>query len=220
MAILAGSRDRFFRALVPYFMRAASALAAKRPGITFHVITAEFLSPGVVAEMQADVSHRWPTLRVVWDTADPWTALARADLALTIPGTNTVELAILGVPFAVIVPVEMLDRVPTEGLLEYIGRIPGLGRLIKRVAVRWYFSRPRLVALPNLRAGRAIVPEWIGRWTPSELANRVGELLDDAPRRAAMRVDLRQVYPATGGAAAAIAREALALARTRKVEHL
>ena len=94
-----------------------------------------------------------------------------------------------------------------------------MGRLIKREAVRRYFARPRLVALPNLRAGRAVVPEWIGRWTPAELAKRVGELLNDAPRKAAMQAALRQVYPASGGAAAAtIAEQALALARTRMVE--
>ena len=218
VAILAGSRDRYFRTLVPYFMHAAHAIATRRPHITFHVITAEFLSPEVITAMQEQVRQRWPTLRVVGVREDPWGALARADLTLTIPGTNTVELAILGAPFAVIVPVEVLDRVPTEGLLEYVGRLPGLGRLIKREAARRYFARPRLLALPNLRAGRAIVPEWIGRWTPGELANRVGELLDDAPRRAAMQAALRQVYPASGGAAAAIAEQALALARTRGVE--
>jgi lipid-A-disaccharide synthase len=218
LAILAGSRDRYFRTLMPYFMRAASAIATRRPHITFHVITAEFLSPEVITAMQEAVREQWPTLRVVWVREDPWEALAHADLTLTIPGTNTVELAILGVPFAVIVPIDLLDQVPTEGLLEYVGRLPGLGRLIKREAVRRFFARPRLVALPNLRAGHAIVPEWIGRWTPSELANRVGELLDDAPRRAAMQTALRQVYPASGGAAAAIAKQALALARTRRVK--
>jgi lipid-A-disaccharide synthase len=220
VAILAGSRDRYFRTLVPYFMRAASAIATRRPNVTFHLITAEFLSPDVITAMQEEVRQQWPTLRIVWVREDPWEALARADLTLTIPGTNTVELAILGVPFAVIVPIELLDRVPAEGLLEYVGRLPGLGRLIKREAARRFFARPRLLALPNLRAGHAIVPEWIGRWTPSELANRVGELLDDAPRRAAMQRALREVYPATGGAAAAIASEALALARTRKVERV
>jgi lipid-A-disaccharide synthase len=201
-------------------MNVASALAAMRPRVTFQVIAAEFLSPEVITAMQEDVRRRWPTLRVTWVREDPWGALARSDLALSIPGTNPVELALLGVPFAAIVPAEMLDRVPTEGLLEYVGRIPGLGRLIKRIAAWRYFARPRLLALPNLRAGRAIVPEWIGRWTPGELANRVGELLDDAPGLAAMRDALRQVYPAAGGAAAAIVREALALARTRKVERL
>jgi lipid-A-disaccharide synthase len=199
-------------------MATADALAAKRSGVTFQVIAAEFLDPNVLSAMQEQTRRRWPGLRVVWVTRDPWEAVARGGLTLTIPGTNTAELAILGVPFAVVVPLQFLDDVPAEGLLEYVGRIPGLGRLIKREAVRRYFARPRLLALPNLRAGRAVVPEWIGRWTPGELANRVVELLDDAPRRAAMQTALRQVYPASGGAAGMIAEQALALARTRRVE--
>ncbi len=218
VSILAGSRDRYFRTLLPYFMATADALTAQRPGLTFQVIAAEFLTPNVLLAMQEQTRRRWPAVRVVWVTRDPWEAVARGGLTLTIPGTNTAELAILGVPFAVIVPLQLLDHVPAEGLLEYAGRIPGVGRLIKREAVRRYFARPRLVALPNLRASRAVVPEWIGRWTPGELANRAVELLDDAPRRAAMQEALRQVYPASGGAAAAIAEQALALARTRRVE--
>jgi len=218
VSILAGSRDRYFRTLLPYFMATADALTAIRPGVTFQVIAAEFLGPDVLSAMQEQTQRRWPALRVVWVTRDLWEAVARGGLTLTIPGTNTAELAILGVPFAVVVPLQLLDTVPAEGLLEYAGRIPGVGRLIKREAVRRYFARPRLVALPNLRAGRAVVPEWIGRWTPAELANRVEELLKDGPRRAAMQAALRQVYPASGGAAAAIAEQALALARTRRVE--
>ncbi len=218
VSILAGSRDHYFRTLLPYFMATADALTAIRPGVTFQIIAAEFLGPDVLSAMQEQTRRRWPALRVVWVTRDPWDAVARGGLTLTIPGTNTAELAILGVPFAVVVPLQLLDHVPAEGLLEYVGRIPGVGVLIKREAVRRYFARPRLVALPNLRAGRPIVPEWIGRWTPGELANRVGQLLDDAPRKAAMQAALRQVYPASGGAAAAIAEQAVALARTRRVE--
>ncbi len=218
LTILPGSRDRYVRGLLPYFMGVAGAIAAKRPGVTFQIILAEFLSPELVASMRTDVTHQWPALRVVWVTHDQWAALARSDLVLTVPGTNTAELAILGVPFAVVVPVEFLDRVPTEGLLEWVGRIPGAGRLIKRLAARRYFARPRLLALPNLRAGRAIVPEWIGRWTPVELANRVLQLLDDAPGLSSMRTALRQVYPASGGAAGAIAGQALALATAHRVE--
>ncbi len=213
ISILPGSRDRYVRELLPYFMNVAEAAAAVRPGLTFQVIASQFLSPRFVAYSKDDVNRRWPALHVEWITKEPWPALRRSDLVLTVPGTNTAELGMLGVPFAAIVPVELLDRVPAEGLLEWLGRIPVAGRLIKRVAADRYFARPRLLALPNLRAGRVVVPEWIGRWTPAELANRVLELLDDAPRRAAIRAALREVYPAPGGAARAIAERALAIAR-------
>jgi len=121
----------------------------------------------------------------------------------------------LGVPFAAIVPLEFVDRVPAEGVVEWIGRIPGIGRMVKRVAAWRYFARPRLMALPNIRAGRAIAPEWIGRWTPTELANRVSDLLDDETRRKAMRTELRSLYSSSSGAATRIAERALTLAATQ-----
>jgi hypothetical protein len=40
VSIFAGSRDRYFRTLLPYFMATADELAAKRPGVTFQVIAA------------------------------------------------------------------------------------------------------------------------------------------------------------------------------------
>ena len=212
VSLLPGSRDRYVRALLPYLLRVADALQAIRPHVIFQIIAAEFLSPELLTAMRMDVIARWPALNIVWITRDPWTALARSDLALTFPGTSTVELAMLGVPFASIVPLEFIDRVPAEGLLEWIGRIPGVGRMIKRVAARRYFARPRLLALPNLRAGKAIAPEWIGRWTPAELANRVCDLLDDEGRRKTMRTELRALYASSTGAAARIAECAMTLA--------
>jgi len=193
VSLLPGSRDRYVRALLPYLLRVADALHVIRPRVTFQIIAAEFLSPEFLAAMRMDATARWPALQTVWVTHDRWAALARSDLALTFPGTSTVELAMLGVPFAAIVPLEFIDRVPAEGLLEWIGRIPVAGRMIKGLAARRYFARPRLLALPNLRAGKAIAPEWIGRWTPTELANRVCDLLDDEGRRKTMSTELRVI---------------------------
>src|SRR5207245_11092997 len=174
---------RSFLALLPYLLRLADALQAIRPRVTFQIIAAEFLSPELLTAMRMDATARWPALNIVWITRDPWTALARSDLALTFPGTSTVELAMLGVPFAAIVPLEFIDRVPAEGLLEWIGRIPGVGRMIKRVGARRYFARPRLLALRNLRAGKAIASEWIGSWTAAELPTRRCDLLVEEGRR-------------------------------------
>ena len=214
ISLLPGSRDRYVRALLPYLLRVADALHVIRPRVTFQIIAAEFLSPEFLAAMRMDATARWPALQTVWVTHDRWAALARSDLALTFPGTSTVELAMLGVPFAAIVPLEFIDRVPAEGLLEWIGRIPVAGRMIKGLAARRYFARPRLLALPNLRAGKAIAPEWIGRWTPTELANRVCDLLDDEGRRKTMSTELRALYASSTGAAARIAERALTLATT------
>lgn len=207
-----GSRDRFFNVLVPYFLGISHELAAMQPSATFQFIVSPFLSPEVVAKARADASRRWPHLAIEWVTDEPWPALVKSDFVLTIPGTNTLELAILGVPFAVVLDTNLIDGAPVEGAMEWIGRIPGLRRPLKRALLTRYLSRQGYMALPNLRAGRALVPEWVGRWTPKELADRVVELLNDARGRAAMATTLRRMTNGTTGASLLIVKHAVALA--------
>lgn len=211
LAILPGSRDRLFASLAPYFLAAAAALRDRLPQVEVRIIASELLSPALVAGVQREEARRRPALPVRWITDDPWTALAGSDFAMTIPGTNTLELAMLGLPFAVVVDLDLLDRAPLEGLVEWLTRIPA-GRFLRRAVVRQLLARRPFVALPNARAGRLVVPEWIGRWTADELAKRVAELLNDSNRRAAMRATLQDLFPVRGGASRAIAQTALALA--------
>ncbi len=212
VSFLPGSRDDFFRFLIPYFLSAADVLVSTHPETTFQIIVSPFLSPHLVAQTHEEVARRWPHLRVGWVTDQMWAALGKSALVLTIPGTNTLELAMAGIPFAVVMPTDRIERIPAEGALEWVGRIPGVGRLLKRAALSRYLSRHRFVALPNLKAGRPLVPEWIGRWTPQDLAKRLSDLLLDEGGRAAMAAALRQVYDATPGASRAIVNHAMALA--------
>src|SRR5205807_107684 len=94
-------------------------------------------------------------------------AMAQCDLALTYPGTNNDELAILGVPMIVVVPLERVSTIRTPGLSEWLGRIPGISNLVKAVVVGHYLRHHRLLAWPNQHAGRMLVPEIVGRFTPA-----------------------------------------------------
>ncbi len=215
LSFLPGSRDHFFTFLVPYFLDTTKALAPSHPGLSVQIVVSSFLSPALVEETKRKVDRRWPDLPVEWLSDQAWAALGMSDLILTIPGTNTVELALAGIPFAVVVPTHEISRMATEGILEWVSRLPGLGRLIKGAVLSHYLATKRFVALPNQKAGRAVVPEWIGRWTPTELANRLAELLDDPSRRATIATALRELYGDPPGASATIARYAVALAEGR-----
>ncbi len=60
------------------------------------------------------------------------------------------------------------------------------------------------LAMPNVIAGREIVPEFIQHnATPSAVAEAVGELLGDAERYGRMQRDLREVVASLGGPGAA-----------------
>ena len=72
-----------------------------------------------------------------------------ADLAVTIPGTNTLELGIAGVPSLVLLPLNKPEVIPLEGPGHWLSLVPGVGTTLKRQAVR--LAAPRFpVALPNL----------------------------------------------------------------------
>lgn len=212
LTMLPGSRDRFFQYLAPFFADIGGELASLHPAMTFQIVTSPFLSPHLVEQVQENTARAWPHLHIDWIRDPLPVALGHTDLALTIPGTNTLELAMAGVPFAVVVPTLRIAAIPAEGMLEWIGRIPGIGPLVKTIAFHLYFARPRFVALPNIRAGRAVVPEWVGKLTPSDLAHRLAELLHHPEQRAAIATALRTQHGATAGASSIVVAHAWALA--------
>lgn len=135
-----------------------------------------------------------------------------ADLALTVPGTNTAELAILGVPMLVLLPLNKPEEIPLDGLAGHIGGLPLIGKPLKRMVVNALAKRLKLIALPNQRAGSEITPELKGVITPQEVFTASKALLDDAERRRQIRLDLYQAmgYPGAAAAVVAVVRETLA----------
>lgn len=136
--------------------------------------------------------------------------LAIADLALTVPGTNTAELAILGVPMVVLLPLNKPEEIPLDGLAGQIGNLPVVGKWLKRKAVEAVARRTTLTALPNLRAGRMITPELLGVFPPETVARTALDLLADPERRREIKLDLSQAM-GPGGAAEAVVRELAAV---------
>lgn len=209
LMLLPGSRDRLFSAAMALFGEIAAAVRAIRPGIDAAVIVSPFVSQTALVAARQDAERRWPTLPLRWITGDPWPELARATFAVSVPGTTTLELAAAGIPFAAVVHLDYIGVAAVEGPLEWIARATGLHRLIKRMVLDRYLRRAGYLALPNQRAGREIVPEWIGRWTAEEVANRLNTLLDAPDALAAMSAALAQLYERDVGAPSAIVAAAM-----------
>jgi lipid-A-disaccharide synthase len=127
-----------------------------------------------------------------------------ADLALAVPGTNTAELAILGVPMVVALPLHKPEEIPLDGVLGRIGDLPTLGPWLKRTLARRFEARAPLTALPNQRAGFRLVPELIGAFQPDELAVLVREQLEDPVRRRDIKLQLHTLMGAPGAAQAVV----------------
>jgi len=136
----------------------------------------------------------WPARPiVVTEAQDKHDAFAAANAALTKSGTSTLELALAGVPMAVTYKVN-----------------PITGAIAKRLI------KVKFVAIVNLLAGRAVVPELLlADCNPARLAAEVATLLGDpdaaAAQRGAFREIARSLRPPAGLPSEAAAREVLAL---------
>ncbi|HXF83646.1 MAG TPA: hypothetical protein VNN19_12925 [bacterium] len=211
VSFLPGSRDRFLTVLAPFFHQAATAAARVHPRTRFQFILSEFLTPATVETVRRRIEAA-NGVQIEWILKEGWQAVARSDFVVTIPGTNTLELALAGVPFAVAMPTDFMDRAAVEGLWEWIARLPGLGGSLRRAALTRYLARHRFLAIPNQRAGRAGVPEWIGSLSAADVGRRLADALSDVSGRAAIARALRDLGLGRPGAAARIAAEALRLA--------
>jgi lipid-A-disaccharide synthase len=130
-----------------------------------------------------------PGLRVV--EGETTNAVAAADLAIVASGTATLETALLGTPLLIV---------------------------YRASALNWHLLHPMIqvpyVGLPNLIAGRKIVPELLQNGlTVERLVGEIEALLGNPSRMEMMRQDLAEVREALGppGASARAAERILGL---------
>lgn len=184
VALLPGSRPGELARHVPPFVAAALRVRDAVPGAVFVLPLAPALPR---ADLDALLSAwRGPPLRVVEGRA--LECLAGADAALVASGTATLEAAVLGIPHVVAYRVSP----PTW------------------VAARLLVRGVRHIGMPNLLAGREVVPEAIQRLDPARLADPVVGWLRDPGAAEVTRTGLRAIRASLGpGGASRRAAEAV-----------
>ena len=187
--LMPGSRQSEALRLLPVFGRTLRRLARALPDLVAVVAT----SPAT-AETVLRATRSWPMRPIiVTDAEDKHDAFAASGAALTKSGTSTLELALAGVPMAVTYRVNPL----TAAIARRLIRVPH-------------------VAMVNLLAGRALVPELLQQdCNPGRLAETVRRLLLDAEAAKAQRQGFKAVMstlrPPTGLPSDAAAAEILCL---------
>ena len=166
VVLMPGSRRSEAPRLLPVFGHAMRLLARDRRIVPV-IPTAD-----AVAETVRRATADWPTPPIlVTDLDEKHDAYAAAGAALTKSGTSTLELALAGVPMAVTYRVNPVTAMLARRLI----RVPH-------------------VAMVNLLAGRAVVPELLqGDCTPQRLAATIGRLLDDPAARGAQRAAFAEI---------------------------
>jgi lipid-A-disaccharide synthase len=163
VGILPGSRRSELHYLLGPMLNAAAQIRTRVTACQFILPLADTLQPGDVREAleAAPVSVRL----VQQQTYD---VMQAADVLLVASGTATLEAALLGTPMVVVYKAH---------LLTYL-----LARLVMQVSC---------ISLPNVIAGRAIVPElWQYEATPNNMAAQALVLLAQPERATTMCTDL------------------------------
>jgi len=184
--LLPGSRRNEVRSTLPLQLAAASALHARDPRVGFVVAVAPSIERSSIdAAIAATKLPALLDLTVIEGRTHD--AMRAADVALAKPGTVTLELALLGMPCVVTARVNRL----TAFLMRRLVRVSSY-------------------TMPNLIAGRSIVPEFLQEDAdPLRVADALLGLLR-GPERALQLAAFAEVRTALGAGGAAARAAAIA----------
>lgn len=173
VGLFPGSRHNELRYMLETLVEAAQLIYAKQPQIHFLVPVANTLSH---AEIQSHFPVDLPVTLIASDDASIYDVASSCDTILTVSGTVTLQIALVGTPMAIFYKVSPLTYA--------IGK-----RLIK----------VDHVGLANIVAEDRIVPEFIQDMaTPQNLADEALRVLNDSRYANEMRSALKQVHAKLG----------------------
>ncbi len=226
IGLLPGSKPAKLAQGVPLSLAIAEHIHAARPQTRFVIPVApmleltslaHFADPkqnpivqqmgGAAAELITDEDQPYLKtsngLRVeLWTTFPAYDILSQCHLCITTVGANTAELGSLAVPMIVMLPTQQLDAMRAwDGLPGLLANLPGVGSIFAKLINGWFLRQSRLLAWPNIWAGKAIVPELVGKLQPAQVAEVALNLLSHPEQLEQMSDRLRQVRGKPGAAA-------------------
>jgi len=193
ISILPGSRYQEIYYILPGLLDTAEIILKERPSSKFLLPIAGTISDAII---KPHLSGR--NLPITLLRGQTYEAIESSDLALVASGTATLETAIIGTPMIIVYQTNWFTSILSKFLIQ----APHIG-------------------LPNVLAGKQIVPEFI-RWNfkPAAVAREALSILSDPEKHRLIRDNLHQVRITLGetGASGRVADHILArLARLARL---
>ncbi len=167
-----GSRPIHLRAFGPFSVQTIQLLLQRHPD--WQVVVARSGSIGD-EDWNRSMAGLPESVSVVGHSLD---AMVDTRMMVSLPGTGTAELGYLHIPLLMVLPLNDVSRLKFDGGIGLLGELPIVGRWLKQGIVSWLKRRKPMLALPNLRAGERVVPEFVDVMTPHQLADRIEFELD------------------------------------------
>ena len=180
IGLMPGSRRSEIRHILPVMLKAAANIAQVYPDAQWILPLAPGISRDLIAKCQHELLNtRIPSLKIVEHQTYP--AMRASTLLLVTSGTATLEAACIGTPMII---------------------------LFRTASVNWHIVKAltplERSGLPNLIAGRDIVPELLQtELTPTALTALALEFLKHPQKREEQREALQAVYAQLGTTGAA-----------------
>jgi lipid-A-disaccharide synthase len=99
------------------------------------------------------------------------------DFVVTLPGTNTIQLAYRKIPSLVVAALNKPEVIPIEGILGLFKWVPVIGKAVIRKAFLHYVKKFRYASLPNIYTNSEVIPELFGIIQTSDITERVEIIL-------------------------------------------
>jgi lipid-A-disaccharide synthase len=160
VGLLPGSREREVRRILPPMLAAASLLKRRDVELRFEVSAASAKMTDLIEKIAASCGFTGLPISV----GNASSLMQRAAVGMVASGTATMEASFFRFPFVLIYKVSWLTFIP--------------GRLLVRV---------QHLGMPNILAGRTMIPEFIQHEArPETIADAVWELYSNETSRASM----------------------------------
>ena len=171
IGLLPGSRANEIKRLLPVILETVERLASRFPHARFVLNQASSVSTETLAQYAAQC-----TVPIQAVQGRNYDVLQCCDAVITVSGTATLEVALAGVPMAIIYKLTPITY--------------WLGRLLISI---------KFIGLPNILAGKGIVREFIQQEAnPAKIAAEIGKIIDDPGYAKQMREDLLKVKELLG----------------------
>jgi lipid-A-disaccharide synthase len=153
IGLLPGSRANEIKRLMPVILESARRLSLEFPAARFLLFQAASVEDAAISAQLAGVAGL--DLQVI--RGQDYDALQCCDTVITVSGTATLEIALLGIPMVIVYRLSPLSY--------------WLGRLLVKVP---------FIGLPNILAGKGVVREFIQHEaTPANIAGEIARILKD-----------------------------------------
>ena len=217
IGVFPGSRAYMSEFMLPYFAPAIDRVTAERPDVRWLMARSDYVTDDWLRRFPDPPEDRhWlaAPVRFHEESGEQWfetqagtridvrpnaEVFRRMKAALTIPGTNTGEMAAAGIPMVTVLPTYryVAENVPLRGIGGHFGRLPWIGPKLKVLAANAVLRNRGLLSQANRRAGRIVVPELVGEGLHDDIKTALLTLLDDTTGQTGREIQAIMGQPGT-----------------------